>query len=117
MRNRRPYRGEPLTEVEIDDERAEWAAAKERFPIGSAVAAVVEQHLPFGMVVTLPGGLPALIDAISYRPGGEDVFDHSKWPATGESIEAVVADHRDRNRQIQLRVGPPVWEKTGSVRA
>ncbi|MFJ8813242.1 RNA-binding protein [Amycolatopsis thermoflava] len=96
---------------------AEWAAAKERFPIGAAVAAVVEQHLPFGMVVTLPGGLPALIDAISYRPGGEDVFDHSKWPATGESIEAVVADHRDRNRQIQLRVGPPVWEKTGSARA
>ncbi|MGI6874751.1 hypothetical protein [Amycolatopsis sp. 3B14] len=47
---------------------AEWAAAKERFPIGSAVA-------------------------------------------------AVVADHRDRNRQIQLRVGPPVWEKTGSARA
>ncbi|GAA3805639.1 MULTISPECIES: S1 RNA-binding domain protein [Amycolatopsis] len=96
---------------------AEWAAAKERFPIGSVVEAVVAEHLPFGMIVTLPGEVPALIDAISYRPGGEDVFDHSKWPAVGEPVHGTIADHRDRNRQIQVRVGPPVWEKTGSDRS
>jgi len=98
----------------VDD--AEWAAAKERFPIGAAVETVVAQHLRFGMVVTLPGGVLALIDMISYRPAGEDVHDHSRWPAVGETIHGAVADHQESNRQIRIRVGPPIWEKFPAAR-
>ena len=66
--------------------------------------------MPFGMLVQLPGfpEVPAVTDALSYRPNGQDVFDHSRRPHEGDTVEAVVADHVDRRRQVRLRVGPPL---------
>lgn len=77
------------------DDAQEWHRAKSTFPIGSEVEVVVEKLMPFGMFVRLPGtpNVSAVIDAITYRPGGEDVLDHSRWPAEGAKITAVVADH------------------------
>lgn len=51
-----------------------------------------------------------MIDAINYRPGGVDVYDHSQWPAEGSTVDAVVAGYRDRHQQLSLRVGPSVWD-------
>lgn len=93
----------------IDDE--DWEASKSRFPIGSEVSVVVRQHMPFGMFVELPADptASAFIDLASYHPGGQEVVDHTQWPSEGEAIDAIVADHVDRNRQIRLRVGPEIW--------
>jgi hypothetical protein len=64
------------------------------------------------MFVALPDapGVSAVIDAINYRPGGVDVYDHSQWPAEGSTVDAVVAGYRDRHQQLSLRVGPSVWD-------
>lgn len=100
-------KGSALTEQE-------WAELKERFPRGAAVTVMVSEHVPFGMFVTLPGaeGVSALVEAISYRPGG-NVADPADWPGEGTPLDAVVSGYRDHLQQIVLHVGPPISGGSG----
>ncbi|MBE8519442.1 RNA-binding protein [Amycolatopsis sp. H6(2020)] len=88
----------------------DWAALKRRYPVGAEVPVTVDKHASFGMFVLLPDapGVSAVIDAISYRPDGIDVYDHSQWPAEGSRLTATVGGYRERHQQFSLRVGPPI---------
>nr|BFF00375.1 hypothetical protein GCM10020241_20500 [Streptoalloteichus tenebrarius] len=68
----------------------EWDRAKRLFPVGSAVEVEIERHVPFGMFATPPGlpGVAALIDLVSYRPGGESVC-RSEWPPVRSRVKVV----------------------------
>jgi ribosomal protein S1 len=88
------------------DEQA-WWAVEAALPIGMVVEYVVELSAPFGIFVKIPEvpDARAVVDAISFRPGGE-IVDPEQWPAPGEAFQAVVVDHVEHNCQIKLRVGP-----------
>jgi ribosomal protein S1 len=83
-----------------------WNAAKAGLPLGTKVSAVIVLHTPFGMFVQVPEVPDArvLIDAIAYLPSGGPV-DPEQWPKPGETVDAVVVDHVENDREVKLRVG------------
>ncbi|MGX1548543.1 hypothetical protein [Streptomyces adustus] len=84
----------------------EWGEAKQRLPFGMLVQGTVLKVFPFGMFVHVSefSSVKFVIDAVSYRPNGM-VIDPAQWPAIGSSIEGVVVDHVEHNREIKLSVG------------
>jgi ribosomal protein S1 len=84
-----------------------WAAVKVALPLGAPVTATVERVVPFGFFVKITGhpGVRAVIDRISYHPGGAEPGP-DQWPVEGDPVEAVVSQHKDDDRQLKLRVGP-----------
>jgi len=94
----------------MTDESA-WEEAVKKFHVGSQVKGTVKVHMPFGFFVTLNDApqVSAIVDIISYRPGG-DSLGPEHWPSVGEEVEATVADLRADSRQVRLRIGPPLVE-------
>lgn len=92
----------------------EWRHVKELYKVGSRAAGVVEAHFPFGFFVKLDDApnTKGFIDIISYNPRGESPGPEG-WPKVGERIDGVVADLVDRDRQVRIRVGPPLITKEG----
>ncbi|MEW1914246.1 hypothetical protein AB0442_38530 [Kitasatospora sp. NPDC085895] len=84
----------------------EWEAAKLDHPVGAVLRGRIAAVRPFGMFVEIPGhaGVAAVVDAISYHPDRDPVPPES-WPAVGETVEGVVSEHSEHNRQLKLRVG------------
>jgi hypothetical protein len=94
-----------------------WDTIKESYPLGVETDVTIKKKVPFGMFVELRGypQASALIDALSFRPGDRDVWDHSEWPEVGSTVRAIVAEHVDRNRQVRLRVGSELFDdQTGA---
>ena len=92
-----------------DPRQISWDAVKAALPLGSVVHGAVERVVPFGFFVRIDGypDVRALIDRISFRPGGRGVTDEN-WPVERDTVEAVVVEHRDDHHQVKLRVGPPI---------
>ncbi|PBC70647.1 RHS repeat-associated protein [Streptomyces sp. TLI_235] len=91
--------------LDTDDNFRGLGSCKARLTGRHRVAEIAAVR-PFGMFVKIPGhaGVAAVVDAISYYPDRDPVHPDS-WPAVGDSVEGVVSEHSEHNRQIKLRVG------------
>jgi ribosomal protein S1 len=69
-----------------------WEEAKKRFPVGARVRGVVDP------VAT------GLIEIVHFRDEGRMTPD--QYPPIGATVEAVVLDYLDTNRQVRMSVRP-----------
>ncbi|MGZ3142266.1 hypothetical protein ACVDFE_09780 [Lentzea chajnantorensis] len=63
----------------------------------------------FGLFLTFDEvpNATGFVDALSYRPQGVSLSPE-ELPEAGSRIRGLVVEHSEHNKQIRVRVGPPV---------
>jgi len=86
-------------------EKVDWNDIEKRYPIGTVVAGIVEQHFPFGIFLDLGHplvkGLVQIIDFLD-----EGTMTQAKYPPIGTKVNAIVFGYATWNNQIKLGMKP-----------
>jgi ribosomal protein S1 len=80
----------------------EWAAVPIRLGVGESVRGRVIARRPFGVLVDIGAGFPALLEVIQFEDASKRRYKLEDYPAVGDTITARVVAFNDRNRQIAL---------------
>jgi ribosomal protein S1 len=86
--------------------RDRWEEAKQRFPVGKAVAGVVTRHYPFGIFVDLGDPVAVgLVEIVNFLDDGR--MTTGQYPPVGTTVTAVVIGHTtEQRKQVWLSVRP-----------
>lgn len=93
-----------------------WREVKSAYPVGSPICGRVKVRYPHGVFLEVDD-LPeatVFVDVVSYNPG-DVVSKPVRLPEVGESVEGIVVQYVERDRQVRVRVGAPFWDKRSSV--
>lgn len=84
------------------DRKAAWEDAKQICPIGAVVRGVVLAHFPFGVLIDVGTGYPAIILVTRLKNANEIAYTTDMFPPIGSEMEAKVCAWVDSSRQIAL---------------
>ncbi|MCS0602408.1 hypothetical protein NX794_14480 [Streptomyces sp. LP11] len=87
-----------------------WENAKALYPVGAQAQGTVKKKFPFGVFLELSGApdVIAFLDIASYNPAGEP--PPAPLPDPGARVTGTIAAHNERDKQLRIRVGPPVHQ-------
>jgi hypothetical protein len=80
----------------------EWAAVKQRLPVGQSVTGVVVARAHFGAWVDLGVGFPGLLEAIDITGMTPGRYRAGDWCPVGSEVTAFVGGFLDDGHQIRL---------------
>jgi ribosomal protein S1 len=82
-----------------------WDEIKESLKVGTKLKAVVTNHFPFGIFVSLPGlKFTGIVQIPDFKDEGN--MTPSEYPPVGSSVDVVVLAFKETGQQIWLGMKP-----------